>query len=186
MKTHKLVALLTMLAVLALVSSKAAAQEKTAPPEDRADKSINVYRLDFVLKEIADGKVINTRSYSVVAREGETNKLRSGARYPIATGISPGVPGGPSFQYLDIGVNIDCRVVQHERYLDLNAIIDSSSISWPDNASAHSSPNQPVISQIRSETRSLVKPNTPTMISTMDDPGSKHRFQFQVTVTKAE
>jgi len=122
MKTFRLFVLWATLTALSLASPSAAAQNNERQPEAtpapvqpepdqqdqetasvaraekaRANKSVNVYRLDFVLSEIADGKTINTRSYSVVAREDETNKLRSGARYPIKLVPAPALSTRATF-----------------------------------------------------------------------------------------
>jgi hypothetical protein len=191
MRIARRIALLGMLVMLALASQGASAQadKKTENPESAAqngnaavNKPLNVYRLDFALSEFLDGKKVNTRSYSVTAREDEMNKLRSGARYPVATAT---VDKGTQFQYLDIGVSIDCRVVERGGYLELNAVVDSSLIEGAD---AHGVPNpridQPVIGQMKSDIRSLIRPGTPTMVSSMEDPASKRRFQLDVTATK--
>lgn len=160
-------------------------QEKPEPSAVRtnASKSLSTYRVDFVLSELVEGKKVNSRSYSIVTVDGEYNKLRTGARYPVATGNS-GNAIAASFQYLDIGVNIDCHVEERAGMLQLVATIDSSSASWPDPSNAHSVPGQPIISQIRSDIRPLLRPGVTTMVSSMDDPVSKRRFQFDVTASK--
>ena len=73
-------------------------------------------------------------------------------------------------------------------YLELNAVVDSSDIEGAD---AHGVPNpsidqSPVIGQMKSDIRSLIRPGTPTMVSSMEDPASKRRFQLDVTATKDE
>jgi hypothetical protein len=193
MRIARRIALLGMLVMLALASHGAIAQsdKKTESPESAAQngnaavkKPLNVYRLDFSLSEFVDGKKVNTRSYTVTAREDEMNKLRSGARYPVATAT---VDKGTQYQYLDVGVSIDCRVVERGAYLELNAVVDSSDIEGAD---AHGVPNPstglgPVIGQMKSDIRSLIRPGTSTMVSSMEDPASKRRFQLDVTATKA-
>jgi hypothetical protein len=87
---------------------------------------------------------------------------------------------------VDIGVSIDCRVVERVGYLELNAVIESSDI---EGANAHAVPKpvlslDPVIGQMKSDIRSLILPGAPTMISSMEDPASKRRFQLDVTATK--
>jgi hypothetical protein len=180
--------------MLALASQGAVAQgdKKTENPESPGQngnaivkKPLNVYRLDFVLSEFVDGKKVNTRSYTVTAREDEMNKLRSGARYPIATATVD--KNTTQFQYLDIGVSIDCRVVERGGYLELNAVVESSDIEGAD---VHGVPNStidqsPVVGQMKSDIRSLIRPGTPTIVSSMEDPASKRRFQLDVTATKA-
>ncbi|MGA9529581.1 MAG: hypothetical protein WBS24_15810 [Terriglobales bacterium] len=187
------IVLLGTLGILAMASQGAAAQgdKKPASPESAAqngnaaaNKPLNVYRLDFVLSEFLDGKKVNTRSYTVTAREDEMNKLRSGARYPIATATAD--KNTTQFQYLDIGVSIDCRVVERGGYLELNAVVESSDIEGAD---THGVPNStidqsPVVGQMKSDIRSLIRPGTPTMVSSMEDPASKRRYQLDVTATK--
>jgi hypothetical protein len=193
MKIAGRITLLAILGMLTFASLGAAAQgdKKTENPESAAqngnaaaDKPPNVYRLDFALSEFVDGKKVNTRNYTVTAREAEMNKLRSGARYPIATAT---VEKNTQFQYLDIGVSIDCRVVERGGYLELNAVVESSDL---EGVSPHVVPNlslgpNPVVGQMKSDIRSLIRPGTPTMISSMEDPASKRRFQLDVTATKA-
>jgi hypothetical protein len=190
MRIVRLLAFLGIVVALGCVSHYAIAQEDKRdeklqqPSRDESAglrKAVNAYRLDFVLSELVDGKKVNTRSYSVVAREGKMNKLRSGARYPLATGTQL---NNTQFQYIDIGVNIDCEIDAQDGTLELNATIDSSSVSWPDAGSAHSAPGQPVISQMRSEIRTFIRPGVPTMVSSMEDPASKRRFQVDVTAAK--
>jgi hypothetical protein len=187
------IALLGMLVMLALASQSVAQNDKKTenqgPAAQNGDapakKPLNVYRLDFALSEFLDGKKVNTRSYTVTLREDEMNKLRAGTRYPIATAT---LDKSTQYQYLDIGVNIDCRVVERGGYLELNAVVDSSVIEGTD---AHGVPNPntglgPVIGQMKSDIRSLIRLGTPTMVSSMEDPASKRRFQLDVTATKTE
>jgi hypothetical protein len=153
-------------------------QEKSAE-KPAVPKSLNVYRMDFLFTELEDGQKNNSRSYSLVAREGILNKLRAGVRVPIASNT------GSIFQYLDVGMNIDCRVEEREGSLVLNAIADSSSFSLPGEPKAPSSvADQPVIRQMRSEINTVISLGKMTLISSMDDPSSKRRFQLEVTATK--
>jgi hypothetical protein len=157
-------------------------QEKSAE-KPAAPKSLNAYRMDFLLTELEDGKKNNSRSYSLLAREGILNKLRAGVRVPIATKMG----SLPQFQYLDVGMNIDCRVEEREGSLVLNAIADSSSFSLPGEPKAPGSvADQPVIRQMRSEINTVINLGKMTVISSMDDPSSKRRFQLEVTATKVK
>ena len=158
-------------------------QEKTAE-KPAAPKSLNAYRVDFLLTELEDGKKNNSRTYSLVAREGILNKLRAGVRVPIATNMGSPIP---QFQYLDVGMNIDCRVEEREGSLVLNAVADSSSFSLPGEPKAPGSvAERPVIRQMRSEINTVISLGKTTLISSMDDPSSKRRFQLEVTVTKVK
>ena len=125
-----------------------------------------------VLTEVEDGKKNNSRTYSLMAREGILNKLRAGVRVPIATNMG----SIPQFQYLDVGMNIDCRVEEREGSLALNAVADSSSFSLPGEPKAPGSvAERPVIRQMRSEINTVISLGKTTLISSMDDPSSKRR-----------
>lgn len=190
MRIARRIALLGMLVMLALASQGVAQGDKKTENQESAaqnanaavKKPLNVYRLDFALSEFVDGKKVNTRSYSVTAREDEMNKLRAGARYPIVT--SETAEKNTQYQYLDVGVSIDCRVVERGGYLELNAVIDSSDIEGGDTRGVTGPMIGPVIGQMKSDIRSLIRPGTPTMVSSMEDPASKRRFQLDVTATK--
>ncbi|MFZ3341504.1 MAG: hypothetical protein WA609_15475 [Terriglobales bacterium] len=192
MRIARRIALLGMLVMLALASQGVAqGDKKTDNPESAAQngntavkKPLNVYRLDFALSEFVDGKKVNTRSYTVTAREDEMNKLRSGTRYPIATTTVE--KNETQYQYLDVGVSIDCRVVERGAYLELNAVVDSSVIEGADAHAATYPSIGPVIGQMKSDIRSLIRPGTPTMVTSMEDPASKRRFQLDVTATKMD
>ena len=77
MRIARRIALLGMLAILALVSQAVAQGDKKADSpapaaqngNTGANKPLNVYRLDFALSEFVDGKKVNTRNYTVTARE---------------------------------------------------------------------------------------------------------------------
>lgn len=192
MRIARRIALLGMFVMLALASQAVAqSDKKTDNPGSTAqngngavNKPLNVYRLDFALSEFADGKKVNTRNYTITAREDEMNKLRSGARYPVATATVE--KNETQYQYVDIGVSIDCRVVERGGYLELNAVVDSSVIEGADAHSATYPSIGPVIGQMKSDIRSLVRPGIATMVSSMEDPASKRRFQLDVTATKVD
>ena len=197
MRITRFFTLLGMLVMLALVSQGAVAQDDKdeAKPEQAAQdkktevkKSLNVYRLDFVLSEFLDGKKVNARSYSVVVRENQQmNRLRALAKVPVVTSsqkTASGMSVPTQVQYHDIGVNIDCRVMGRDGYLELNAIVESNSVSTAEGAEWLTASGEPVINHMTSDINSLIRPGIPTMVSSIDDPASKRRFQVDVTATK--
>jgi hypothetical protein len=158
--------------------------EKTEGQAERAgakgeplSNSLSSYRVDFTLTEFDTGKKINSRTYSVVSQVGPRNKLRVGGRVPVATGTGSGTL---MFQYLDIGMNIDCSVQELDGAVLLSSTIEASSVAPQRDEQTH----QPVIRQMRFEVRTVLSPGKPTMISSTDDPTSKERFQVEVTATK--
>jgi hypothetical protein len=58
-----------------------------AQSEKNKDEPQKSYRLEFVVKEVGDGKVINSRSYSTIISTGHSREsMRTGSRVPRQTG----------------------------------------------------------------------------------------------------
>ncbi len=146
--------------------------------DESLSKPLAAYHVKFVITELDEGKKVNSRTYSLVVQQGILNKLRIGGRVPIATSMG----SNPQFQYLDIGVNIDCIVQERGGSILMSGTIELSSMARQrDEQTA-----QPVIRQMKAEVRTILSPGKPTVISSMDDPTGKGRFELEVTATKVK
>jgi hypothetical protein len=134
------------------------------------------YKVEFTLTELQDGQRSNLRSYTMTLHSFFVSQVRSGSRVPISYG------GTKGFEYLDVGHNIDCRVVSErdDGYIVLANTVEVSSI-LPGRSSDSSNP---VLRQLRAQTQSEVQLGKRTLISSLDDPLSTRRFQIEVTATK--
>ncbi len=188
-----------IIALMLLVAAAAVAQEKAEPkPAENKPAARNdftwaraPYRLDYTVKELEDGKVINTRSYSLIVQSAEERgrsygELKSGSRIPIATTETK--TGEKQFQYIDVGVNISSQLYQLESgNLLLGSSVEISSIALPDKEAQpglNYPAAQPMIRQIRSNITGEITAGKPNQIASVDDPVSRHRFQIEVTATK--
>jgi len=159
------------------------AQEDQPKPEPKAaaassqaqTRPVSVYRYEFVVRELEDGKQINSRQYTLSGKSFDWARLRVGSRIPIMTGV------GNQFQYHDVGINIDCRLDEGERGPMLYTSFESSSVV----AGAGSS-TPPVVRQVKSQGDSLVVLAKPMIITTLDDVGTNRRYEIEVTVTKVK
>src|SRR6266404_3853455 len=89
------------------------------------------YRLDFVVKEVESGKVVNSRSYSSMVAVGSNGSIRTGGRTPVPTGTGGGLSPLTQAQYTfyDTGVNIDFKDLRElPDRLALQVTVDISSI----------------------------------------------------------
>ena len=136
------------------------------------------YKLEFVVKEVEGAKVVNSRSYfmtlpvEVPGQPSQNGSIRTGSRLPTPTN-----PGG-GFNYIDVGVSIDCknlREVQSDVSLYITADISSHSVE----------PNlpAPVIRQNRWSSMVLVPVKKPTVVYASDDTTSKRQMQLELTAT---
>ena len=134
------------------------------------------YKLDFSVKELQAGKIVNQRSYTltivVPPETGNRNgEIRAGEKIPFQT------PSGP--QQLDVGVNIDCgRAREVGDRLAMNVKTEISSI-----AESYEKTALPVVRQTSMEAFVLIPLKKPTQIFSSDEPFSKGNLQIELTAT---
>jgi len=146
-----------------------------AQSEKNKEEPQKFYRLDFVVKEVADAKVVNTRSYSTMISTGaHPGSIRTGNKVPIQTGPA-------SNYYLDVGVKVDCRSAREvDGQLWLWVTADVSNLA-PGQPTGGGSP--PLLRQ-NSWSSDLILPlRKPTVIFSSDDPTSTHKMQVELTAT---
>jgi hypothetical protein len=133
------------------------------------------YKLNFVLRETDEGRVINQRAFTMniaadppLAEKPMWWNLRSGTRVPVAD-----VKGGTT--YVDVGVNLDVRALDASDGLQLEV---TSEISSAGTASGNTAPP---IRQVKVRSAVMAAVGKPTVVFTADDPASQHRFELEVT-----
>ena len=177
--------------LMLLVATAVIAQDNKVPSTTRNDFAWarSPYRLDYTIKELEDGKVVNSRSYSMVMQSAEERgrtmgELKTGTRIPIATNVPK--EGSPQIQYIDVGINIQAQlyVLENSNLLLIGNVEISTLPTGADTSPAGSFGGAPVIRQIRTNTTSEVVAGKANQIASLDDPISKHRFQIEVTPTK--
>jgi hypothetical protein len=140
-----------------------------------AQEGPKYFHLDFVVKDLENGKAISARHYSTAVATGEAGpyacSIRSGSKVPVPMGTSG---GNTQITYIDVGVNIDCRAAK-EIAGDL-AISVTAEIS-----EAAPSPNQPVIRQTKWSSNVIVPIGKPTVIFSSDDVTGKGQMQLELT-----
>jgi len=168
------------------VASACLAQEEQAKRQEATAPQPRFYRLEFVLKELENDKVINSRVYftSLSANTRDGASIRAGSRVPYAqTSFNPG--GGiasKQYQYYDIGVNIDGRDAKElgSGQLTLFLSVDVSSLL------VTKEPNAEVPPSVRNTkwTSPVVIPiKKPTTVFSSDDPSGNRKMQLELTAT---
>jgi hypothetical protein len=137
------------------------------------------YRLDFVLREMDDGKPLNQRTFtmSVSADPADTRErtwwnLRAGTRLPIRD------PNGTNF--VDVGVNLDLAAKDGDNALQLEVTAEISSV-----ATEAASNTAPPIRQLKVKGAVFAPLGKQTLVFTAEDPASRHQFELQVTPVRA-
>jgi len=159
--------------------------KKEAPAQTAKFQPVQPYRLDFSFNELTDGKILNTRHYSMNLTAGESNEIKIGTRVPVASTSTPSTsaPAQVQYQYLDVGTNIWAQLREHG---DEYVLVVRSEVSNLDtnSDSEHGTGALPIVRQIKLSGSTLLVVGKPILIGSMDDPNSKRQFQLEVTVTK--
>ena len=158
-------------------NSASAQQEKGKEAAATEQKPVVAYRIEFNVREIEDGKRLNSRNYMMVVEDGSYGMIRVGNRVPI-------VGGEKGLQYNDVGMNIDCHPRGREDSVALQIGLESSSVvaqEQPPTANTN-----PVFRQQRSNITSVVTLGKPTLVASMDDVVSNRRYEIEVTATKVK
>ncbi len=148
------------------------------------NQSVQSYRLDFSVNEIADGKVVNARHYTMNLISGSSNEIKIGTRVPVFTRTSgAGVQMPNEYQYLDVGTSIWAQLREHGDELILAVRGEVSNLDMNSEA-GHGPSLPPVVRQIKISGDTLLVTGKPIVIGSTDDPNSKRQFQLEVTATK--
>ena len=164
--------------VLALTAGSARlfAQQDTQKSSNPAPQ---FYRLLFTVQEVdSSGKITNNRVYSTsIADDHNPDQIRTGTRVPIKTNDKGEI------QYLDIGVNIDCKSAHEiDGKLALGVTAEISSLAME---TGNSNPT-PVVRENHWQASVLVPLGKPSVIFSSDDLQGKGKVQMELTATRIE
>jgi hypothetical protein len=142
-----------------------------------AEKQVAAYHVDISINELDDGKKINTRHYSInVTDDDPAKELKIGTRVPVDSEQG-------KFDYLDVGTSIFCHMITRQPgSLSLQVKAEISNFAVPDPAARGT--GAPLIRQMTIAGGTLVIPDKPIVIGSVDDPNSKRQYQLEVTITK--
>ncbi|HWE51502.1 MAG TPA: hypothetical protein VG273_17040 [Bryobacteraceae bacterium] len=142
-------------------------------PEVKPGTRAAYFRLDFTVKELENGKLVNTRNYSTSASTSDNRNcsIRTGEKIPTQT--------EKGATYLDIGVNIDCNTLKLvDNQLSLFVTADISGVV-PDPATK----GAPVIRQNRWSATVLIPLKKAVTIFSSDGATTKTQMQLELTAT---
>jgi hypothetical protein len=118
MKTYRIV--LSIVALLPLLASAGLAEQKPQEPEKGP-----LVKVQVVLSRYEGDRKTSSLPFTVLATaNGDRVSIRTGAQVPMSNGLQTSADK-PSFNYVDIGTNIDCGVKSAENgrynlYLSIN------------------------------------------------------------------
>lgn len=158
-----------------LAHAQEGSKENSPSASPKPKPPVESYRLDFAFNELLDGKIVNTRHYSLNLTAGESNEVKIGTKVPVSMSSN-------QFQYMDVGTNIWANLREHG---DEWVLVVRGEVSNLDmETGEHGGATAPVVRQIKITGDTLLTIGKPIVIGSADDPNSKRQFQLEVTVTK--
>ena len=168
-------------------AARAQVAKETPSSEPTAALPPAVYRVEYVMREIEKGKPVNARTYVLMAHsdlkgKAERAALRVGSRVPLKSPAEgPAAPA--SYQYYDVGMNIDCTLWDTDKGLIVHTNLEMNSIA---NSEMSSTPSTPVIRRLHLEDDTLVVPGKSAVVGSIDDVTADRRYEVEVTATKVK
>ncbi|MGA8940428.1 MAG: secretin N-terminal domain-containing protein [Acidobacteriaceae bacterium] len=145
------------------------------------DRPHKAYRLAYTLTELDGGKTIGTEHLSMVVVEGQRTSIKEGDKVPVATGsyATENATSQTQFTYLDVGMNIDSSLTEHEGGAILKAKVEQSSLGAP---STIAGIQEPVVRQTVFDGIATLILDKPVMLGSIDVPNSTHHFDIAVVL----
>ncbi len=162
------------LVVIALAATLSGRVAFAQPQEAKPEEATKYVHLDFTIKELDNGKVVTTRTYSTISSAGPGGvcSIRTGDKIPVQSDKG-------ATTYLDVGVSIDCnslRLAGNQLALHLTADISSQ---VPDG----SKEGLPVIRQNRWTSSVIVPLGKVTTLFSFDGTATKRQSQLDLSAT---
>lgn len=172
---------ISLMAAEPALSQKSESKSESTASTNAWQQPKHHYQLHFVLKETAEGNVINQRGFTLgigasAVRDSDRASLRAGTRIPLGAGEK-------GMEYADIGTDLDVY----------NAVEGPDGLQMFVNAEISSPTTEPLpnsgptaIRRVRASSAVLAAVGKPTLVFTADDPASKHKFELDVTAVREQ
>ncbi len=165
-----------MISLAGLMSLPALSQT----PQTVESASKKFYQLTFVVQELDNERVINSRTYTLIMpSDKEKGSIRAGEKVPFTSGTGTTT----QWQQINVGVDIDCQRLEEigngvSLYIkaEISSVMDTHGENSPP-------PSLPIIRNNQWESTVVLPMKRPTVLFSSDDPASKRKMQLQLTVT---
>jgi hypothetical protein len=165
-----------MIMIVALaIPPVAVAQEKTLVP----------LKVQLVVSRHNGDKKISSLPYTLwVSANGKiTTSIRMGVQVPIATSIMTKEGMSPSYQYRDVGTNIDCQAQsQPDGFYVLEIKLNDSSVNFDTKDAAATLKGIPAFRNFTSNFHILLKDGQTAQYASATDPLSGETVKVDVTL----
>lgn len=143
------------------------------------DRKRKVYRITYSIAETDGGKAVGVQHIELVIPTGSKTIVKQGNRVPIVIGAEDKDSGTPrdQVQYVDVGLNIEASIEGSGEALRLQSKVEQSSVG--DEKSGIGA-QDPVIRQTQLEGWSMLAQGKPTVLGSLDIPGTTRHEEVTV------
>ncbi len=141
------------------------------------DRPKKLYRLTYTITDIDDGKRTGSQHFVILALAGQRSIFKQGSRVPIVTGSTDGQTQNTQVQYQDVGLTIEATVGGSPDALDLRTMVKQSSLA---DEKSVAGAQDPVIRQTALDETSEVAQGKPTLLGSVDIPGTTRHQEIEV------
>jgi hypothetical protein len=151
------------------------------------------YRVEFNIRDSSDAAA-KSRHYMLLMQEGRKTVFKIGTRVPVATtesflpstgGSAVNAMAATQYQYVDVGVNIECLVSEMNGKIAVQGNLNLTNVMQRDSAAREARLSNPTLAQTKLDLDAAIDPGKPTVIAAFDDPAGTRQFQVETTVTRA-
>ncbi len=148
---------------------------------ESASQPAGFYRLDFVIREMEKDKTVDTRNYSLWVQSGKDVSMDAGSEVPYFSGSfsTTGAETAKNIKYRNVGVSIRCLVKEGNGGPQLDLSLTISDALPPEKSS-----DTPAFRNVSLNSKAMLSVGIPTTVSIVEDPGSRRRYQVDVTAIK--
>lgn len=146
-----------------------------------------LYRVEIHFRDSNDAAAATDRRYSMLVMDSHRTSFKVGSKSPAVSGTIPqqsGTPAATQFTYLDVGVNIECKVQSVGTKIAMEGSLDLSNIAG--DANLVSGVREPVIRQTKLNLDAVMDLGKPMILASIDDPITARKLQIEATVSKID
>ena len=141
------------------------------------DRPKPFYRLTYTITDFDGGKRTGAQSVVILAELGQRSIFKQGNRVPIITGTNDSHAQSSQVQYQDIGLSIEATVFGSPDGLTLRTKFEQSALAGDRSANAA---QDPIVHQSVLQETAKLAPGKPTVLGSLDIPGTTQRQEIEV------
>ena len=166
--------------------------------ERRSGSATNTYVVEFHFRDGGDAATATDRRYSLRVNGEHKATFRVGTRTPTVSASFEPLSANPlvnnplvntQYTYLDVGVNIECTLLELDTRVELHSAIVLSSLAEkeaaPATGSARNPTPNPTIKETKVDLSATLVIGRPSMLASIADPVTNRMLQITATITAA-